>query len=1120
MIKRTKKLLSFILAIAMVLSSIDAFAASKELQIGDKAEIILGKQDKISNLSIVFGSWNLVERAGRYGRQSDVASRTNAMCYYAVDLDDSFMNKLPNETPIEISVEYFDEGSGHFGITYDAQVATNRTETIELKNTREWKTQVFYIEDAYFNNECNEYDFRLGLWTTDLRWSSQDVILGSIKVERVDYREPVRFTNLEAKMGNIFETGDDIVLKYRATNKQTVPVSSHFVYSVYDYDGNFIESKTSDAEIDAKSETEQEVVFANPGKYGVYKVKIAAQSRMKSDTEKTYSNEYATEFSVCPIVEHVNQRLGACVYAGNRSNMAIDMYRRNGISWIRSGERWSWIELEKGKYTVTEEADDYINAAYNSGMNIVYNVSSANILYDNGETPHTDEAVEAFAKFAAYMAQRYKGKIKCMEIWNEFNAQTFNKQMLGPDVYAKILKASYQAIKAVDPNLPVVGIDCSGFDFSFIRGVLENGGGDYMDIISLHPYPFDKTKYDETETIEKYKTLMNLLKEFNVEDKPIYFTEAGMSSCTGGYTEREQANALIMFNAVARAYDMCDAYLMYCFYDGNNPDEREHNWGLARNWIDDGLGHIPNGAKPSFLSYATMNNLWGEGSELIGFDDDDLYYGFHFMNRLIDKDVLLLIANTDRADAFKSYELGCSSVDLYDDFGNKLTTLYSDNGIYTMGVSATPKYVIGNFDKCERVETPGSVSADVINYSTCAGETAEFNLTKTLPGNVSVEVNTGDDLEVISNDGFSGNFAKVVVGTPLGAEDGSKHSFTITVKDDSGKIYYTQEHTATIIPPVSIEISSEQAVKGSLTNWRARVVINNEMKSTAISGTAAAVYPENVAALSPKYRLESIAPGESTTYLFNLPERVTKPSIKFKANVTLDNGYSIDQTSTLDFGTAMYAEKKPVIDGVVSSGEWNGSWIGADTADDFEKSGDFLGDWGGPSDVSFSGTMMWDEDYFYFMAIVTDDINYASYFPVHPKEMWKADSVQFALDNRVNPTSSKGKFTEIGLGDVPGMGGVAWRYKSVIGSDLPEGEQVEGSQIAVKRYSEYTVYECAIPWSGIFGEGYKIDTNQTYRFSCLANDSDGLSRRGWIQYTSGIGGSKNVDLFGNLTFVK
>ena len=39
-------------------------------------------------------------------------------------------------------------------------------------------------------------------------------------------------------------------------------------------------------------------------------------------------------------------------------------------------------------------------------------------------------------------------------------------------------------------------------------------------------------------------------------------------------------------------------------------------------------------------------------------------------------------------------------------------------------------------------------------------------------------------------------------------------------------------------------------------------------------------------------------------------------------------------------------------------------------------------------------------------------------------------------------------------------------------------------------------------------------------FSFLLNDNDGDGRRGWIEYTSGIGEAKNTELFARIKLLK
>ena len=79
---------------------------------------------------------------------------------------------------------------------------------------------------------------------------------------------------------------------------------------------------------------------------------------------------------------------------------------------------------------------------------------------------------------------------------------------------------------------------------------------------------------------------------------------------------------------------------------------------------------------------------------------------------------------------------------------------------------------------------------------------------------------------------------------------------------------------------------------------------------------------------------------------------------------------------------------------------------------------------------------------------------------------------------------------------------------------------VSNAEAAVKRYDAYTVFECKIPWSEVFQEGFVPKSGQVLRFSLMANDNDGNSRRGWIEYTSGIGYEKLVTDFGSLVLSK
>ncbi|MNO01013.1 hypothetical protein D3C81_2210460 [compost metagenome] len=60
----------------------------------------------------------------------------------------------------------------------------------------------------------------------------------------------------------------------------------------------------------------------------------------------------------------------------------------------------------------------------------------------------------------------------------------------------------------------------------------------------------------------------------------------------------------------------------------------------------------------------------------------------------------------------------------------------------------------------------------------------------------------------------------------------------------------------------------------------------------------------------------------------------------------------------------------------------------------------------------------------------------------------------------------------------------------------------------------------AIPWSALLLAGMTPAPGSDFGFSLLMNDDDGSGRRGWMEYMSGIGSSKDPDAFGDLLLVE
>jgi len=159
-----------------------------------------------------------------------------------------------------------------------------------------------------------------------------------------------------------------------------------------------------------------------------------------------------------------------------------------------------------------------------------------------------------------------------------------------------------------------------------------------------------------------------------------------------------------------------------------------------------------------------------------------------------------------------------------------------------------------------------------------------------------------------------------------------------------------------------------------------------------------------------------------------------------------------------------------------------------------------LSGWTGEADLSADVFLAYDDDYFYWAASVRDDVHE----PVAGSTMWRGDSIQFAF----------------GLGDVYGpeyavskgdSGAEVARFSTGGAIDGPEQVEVDASRIG-----DYTTYEARLPWTAIAAER---PADGRLPFTLLINDNDGAGRRGWIEWTPGIGKAKDPSLHAQLHLI-
>jgi hypothetical protein len=270
-----------------------------------------------------------------------------------------------------------------------------------------------------------------------------------------------------------------------------------------------------------------------------------------------------------------------------------------GAKSTRISASWYWFEQSRGVYDAGSIAatDRAVQLAQNAGIKVLMMVNEspqwASGSTDKNAPPRNPAD---YANFVQWLSHRYAGKVTAYEVWNEENISRFWPAGPNASQYATLLKAAYPAIKTGDPNAQVVFGGLSTNDYNYLEAAYAAAPnlGNYFDVMATHPYTADATQAPETiqrdpnGRISQYsfpgyrEIRASMLARGN--DKPIWFTEFGWATYTGGVSQTTQADYL------TRAYHYIeqDPYVQIAYwynlrnnYWANNANDWEDQLGLT-----------------------------------------------------------------------------------------------------------------------------------------------------------------------------------------------------------------------------------------------------------------------------------------------------------------------------------------------------------------------------------------------------------------------------------------------------------------------------------------------------------------------------------------------------------
>ncbi|MEK6796681.1 MAG: carbohydrate binding domain-containing protein [Spirochaetota bacterium] len=131
--------------------------------------------------------------------------------------------------------------------------------------------------------------------------------------------------------------------------------------------------------------------------------------------------------------------------------------------------------------------------------------------------------IEDWKNYVRTVSERYKGKIRYYEVWNEPNDMLFFSGKV--EDLVELTRTARRVLKAVDPGSKVVSagiVHASDYLDSF----LAKGGKDACDIVGYHFYPAGQTGTPESEMLEIHR-VQKIMAKHGIADRELWNTETG-----------------------------------------------------------------------------------------------------------------------------------------------------------------------------------------------------------------------------------------------------------------------------------------------------------------------------------------------------------------------------------------------------------------------------------------------------------------------------------------------------------------------------------------------------------------------------------------------------------------
>lgn len=229
---------------------------------------------------------------------------------------------------------------------------------------------------------------------------------------------------------------------------------------------------------------------------------------------------------------------------------SLELVREMGASTIVEFFPWAYFEPDDDRFN-WEQADRIVRHAENQGVQIIARLGLVPDWARPSDTSLNylpEASFTAFADFAVAFAERYRGIIDDVIIWNEPNlAFEWGFQSIDPARYVRLLEAVYAPLHDANPQITVhagalaptlepVGSPHGLNDLHFLEMMYEAGAADYFDALAVHTYgftePHDAPPHPETLNFRRVELIREVMRQHGDADTLVYITESGWNDDT------------------------------------------------------------------------------------------------------------------------------------------------------------------------------------------------------------------------------------------------------------------------------------------------------------------------------------------------------------------------------------------------------------------------------------------------------------------------------------------------------------------------------------------------------------------------------------------------------------